>query len=194
MEAADHQNATFCYDEYFEWLYGDARGTAVFLGETILYFLVGPVLWLGIAVFRAKGVHQLQGTAINQLDIASVVALVGTEILKLLCRMWRILVGPLTPPIALYMFCNIATNFMIMMTILLLNASYMLRYIYVVVWKSIRPIQEDFWAAFSIMIGVLMALALAFAAFVKKSDHSNLILLTSECILPGMAAKPMHEG
>ena len=177
IEVFDNQS-TILYD----YLYGDLTGKAILYVNIMLSSLIGPTLMFGIVIFEMFGGDSQKRTIMNRLLSAFLIN--GAILIAILgiCRSVRDVVGPFDYNTAL--FFRVSASFFKLAAYFFYNSLTICRFLFIVVWKRMKGIQDKFWAYFLF----LLAYSLSFWYIIElilSGFHPNddlLINLTQEVI------------
>ena len=166
----------------YDYLYGDMIGKTILYVNILLTSLIGPSLMLGIVIFEMFGGDSQKRTILNRL-LSSI--LINGAILSMMfgiSRVARDVVGPFSYNTAL--FFRTSASFFKLAAYFYYNTLTICRFLFIVVWKRMKGIQDKFWAYF---LG-LLAYVLSFWQITERilsGFHPNddlLINLTQEVI------------
>ena len=105
--------------------------------------VIGPTLMAGIISFEKWGGDSQKRNVINRLFSYALANLLVFTCLIGICRMWRDSVGVIDSKIMIWIECFgyiSVTNFL-----LFTNQMAVLKYLYIVVWKRVKELDDGFW-------------------------------------------------
>ena len=127
----------------YNYLYGDTPGKIVLYSNIVLSSLIGPILMFGIVTFEMFGGDSQKRTIVNRLLSALLINAAMLSILVGIRRITRDTVGLLDYNLAL--FFRISAIFFHIAAGIFYNALTVFRFLFIVVWKRMRGIQDKFW-------------------------------------------------
>ena len=148
----DTQDADFAEDLYqknevlYNYLYGDIEWKIILYSTIFLILFIGPILMFGIVVFEIFGGDSQKRTIINRLLSGFLINAAIFGIMVGVSRIVRECYGLVDSRLGLFMtvarmIVRIASyNFFFCLTIW--------RYLFIVVWKRMRGIQDNFFSIF----------------------------------------------
>lgn len=128
------------------YLYGTVPAKIVYFFMLFITHIIGPILVSGIIIFEKYGGDSQKRNVINRLHSMALMNQILLSILLGVCRVWREIFGLIDFNIMLwiesfaYIFC---ANY-----ILFMNEMTILQYLYIIVWKRIRVLDDGFFAFF----------------------------------------------
>jgi hypothetical protein len=147
-ESIELLNATTYFDlnTFYDYLNTTLPAKIVYVLLTIITYIVGSTLVLGIIIFERKAGDPQKRNVINRLFSMALINQILFFSLVGGCRFWRIAFGLIDPDVMIwiegfgYIFCSNFFLFMNQMTIF--------RYLHIVVWKRVKGLDDEFWAFF----------------------------------------------
>ena len=139
----------------YDYLYGDMFGKTILYVSILLSSLIGPFLMLGIVIFEMFGGDSQKRTILNRL-LSSI--LINGAILSMMfgiCRVGRDVVGPFDYNTAL--FIRISASFFKLAAYFFYNTLTICRFLFIVVWKRMKGIQDKFWAYFLCILAYVLS-------------------------------------
>ena len=148
----DTQDADFAEDLYqknevlYNYLYGDIEWKIILYSTIFLILFIGPILMFGIVIFEIFGGDSQKRTIINRLLSGFLINAAIFGIMVGVSRIVRECYGLVDSRLGLFMtvarmIVRIASyNFFFCLTIW--------RYLFIVVWKRMRGIQDNFFSIF----------------------------------------------
>ena len=130
----------------YDYLYGDMSGKIILYVNILLSSLIGPILMFGIVIFEMFGGDSQKRTIMNRLLSAILINLAILNMMLGICRIVRDLVGPFGYNTAL--FFRISASFFKLNAYSFYNTLTICRFLFIVVWKRMKGIQDKFWAYF----------------------------------------------
>ena len=177
IEVFDNRSAIL-----YDYLYGDATGKTTLYINILLSSLLGPTLMFGIVIFEMFGGDSQKRTILNRLLSAILINSVILSIISGICRIARDVVGPFDYNTAL--FIRISASFFKLAAYFFYNTLTICRFLFIVVWKRMKGIQDKFWAYFLCILAYVLSFwyvtELLLSGFHPNDDL--LINLTQEAI------------
>ena len=139
----------------YDHLYGDMTGKTILYVNILLSSLIGPILMFGIVIFEIFGGDSQKRTIMNRLLSA---LLINSAILGIICGIFRVardVVGPFDYNTAL--FFRISASFFKLAAYFFYNSLTICRFLFIVVWKRMRGIQDKFWAYFLWLLAYVLS-------------------------------------
>ena len=167
-------------DTLYGYLYGDLSGKMILYSNIAASSLVGPMLMIGIVIFEMLGGDSHKRTIVNRLLSAILINIVLWSVLRGIIRTVRDVAGLLDMNLSL--FLRISAQFFINAIYIFYNALTISRYLFIVVWKRMRGVQDKFWS----WLFYLSAYSLSFwinTVFMMTGYHPDqglLICVTAE--------------
>ena len=127
----------------YNYLYGDTPGKIVLYSNILLTSVIGPILMSGIVVYEIFGGDSQKRTIVNRLLSGLLVNMAILGLIGGINRTARDCFGLLDYNLALFLrlliifFKNTAFVFYNLLTLF--------RYLFIVVWKRMRGVQDKFW-------------------------------------------------
>ena len=167
-------------DTLYGYLYGDFSGKIILYSNIAATSLGGPLLMIGIVIFEMLGGDSQKRTIVNRLLSALLINIVLWSLLLGIIRIARDVVGLLEMNVSL--FLRISAQFFLNAIYIFYNALTIIRYLFIVVWKRMRGVQDKFWS----WLFYLSAYSLSFwinTVFILTGYHPDqglLICITAE--------------
>ena len=133
----------------YEYLYGGTRGQLLLYSSTCLLSFVGPILMLGIVIFEMFGGDSQKRTIVNRLLSEILINTALWSILIGTTRIARNVFGLLEFDVA--MFLRSLTMFLRISIYIFYNLLTISRFLFIVVWRRMRGVQDKFWMLFFII-------------------------------------------
>ena len=133
-------------DVIYNYPYGDTLGKIVLAFNLIISSIIGPTLMFGIVIFEILGGDSQKRTILNRLLSACLInaalSLIGIGITRAI----RDALGLFDYNLALIsrLFLRFFTN----SGYIFYNVLTIFRYLFIVVWKRMRGVQDKFWSYF----------------------------------------------
>ena len=143
-ENLDHQ-AELLYKQ----LYGGTGGQILFYSSTCLFSFFGPILMFGIVIFEMFGGDSQKRTIVNRLLSEILINTALWSILVGATRIARNVFGLLEIDVA--MFVRLLTVFLRIAIYIFYNLLTISRFLFIVVWRRMRGVQDRFWMLFFII-------------------------------------------
>ena len=141
IEVFDNQSAVL-----YDYLYGDVTGKTTLYINILLSSLIGPTLMFGIVIFEMFGGDSQKRTIMNRLLSGIFINGAILSMILGICRISRDVVGPFDYNTA--MFFRISASFFKLNAYSFYNTLTICRFLFIVVWKRMKGIQDKFWAYF----------------------------------------------
>ena len=167
-------------DTLYGYLYGDFSGKMILYSNIAAISLCGPLLTIGIVIFEMLGGDSQKRTIVNRLLSALLINIVLWSLLLGIIRIARDVVGLLDMNVSF--FLRISSQFFVNAIYIFYNALTIIRYLFIVVWKRMRGVQDKFWS----WLFYLSAYSLSFwinIVFILTGYHPDqglLICVTAE--------------
>ena len=129
-----------------DYLYGSVPCKIVYVLLLVLTHVLGPLALVGIIAYEKRGGDPQKRNIINRLQTIGLTNQIIFSTLIGLVRVWREIFGLIDFDAMIWIecFCYIAgLNFL-----LLFNEMTIIQFMYIVVWKRVKEINDEFWAFF----------------------------------------------
>ena len=145
----------------YEYLYGNIALYVTYYFGLVLVFILGPLLSLPIVFYERFGADRQKRTIINRLLSLIFINITVQSCIWSLLRLVRSTVGLLEDGsiLLIIMFSQVITTSSLFFS----TEVTILRFLYIVVWKRMKTINDDFWNV------VLMMSTYAFSVFYSTS-------------------------
>ena len=130
----------------YDYIYGDFPSRVSYYIVIFIIVTVGTFLSLTIVIYENFGADPMKRTIINRLDSFIFSNLVITFWIWGLFRILRDLYGLL--PSEKLTFVLFTTQSIGVSSVLFTTERTIFQFLYVVIWKSVRPINDEFWVKF----------------------------------------------
>ena len=177
IEVFDNRSAIL-----YDYLYGDATGKTTLYINILLSSVLGPTLMFGIVIFEMFGGDSQKRTIMNRLLSAIFINGAILSMILGICRISRDVVGPFDYNTA--MFFRISAFFFKHAAYFFYNSLTICRFLFIVVWKRMKGIQDKFWAYFLFLFAYVFSFWYI-TQLILSGFHPNddlLINLTQEVI------------
>ena len=167
-------------DTLYDYLYGNFSGKVILYSNVAASSLFGPMLMIGIVLFEKLGGDSHKRTIVNRLLSALLINIVLWSVLMGVIKTVRDVAGLLEMNVSL--FLRISAQFFLNAIYIFYNALTIVRYLFIVVWKRMRGVQDKFWS----WLFYLSAYSLSFwinTVFIMTGYHPDqglLICITAE--------------
>ena len=164
----------------YHHLYGDISGKIVLYSNATLSSLIGPILMIGIVIFEIFGGDPQKRTIVNRLLSALLFNTAIWSVILGIILILRDVNGLLNFNLA--MLLRLSANFFANVVYIYYNILTIFRYLFIVVWKRMRGVQDQFWS----YIFFLSSYSLSFwfnIVYIMTGFHPNqdlLVYLTKE--------------
>ena len=131
---------------FYNYLYGDTSGKIVLISNLIISSIIGPTLMIGIVIFEVLGGDSQKRTILNRLLSAclinAAISFIGIGIMRVIRDAFGLFDYNIALTLRLFIrfFGNSAYIYYNVLTIF--------RYLFIVVWKRMRGVQDKFWSYF----------------------------------------------
>ena len=101
---------------------------------------------MGIIIFEKKGGDPQKRNVLNRLQSMALTNAMLYCIIIGICRLWREIFGLIDFSYIIWVECSVSvfsSNF-----VFLISEMTIIRYFYIVVWKRVKEIDDEFWACF----------------------------------------------
>ena len=142
-----------------EHLYSGMWGKVGYFFMVFINHIVGPILLLGIIIFETFGGDPQKRNVINRLVSLCCANLILASTLLGVCRVWRELFGLIDVQIMTWI--DWVDQICLVGVTLFVNEMTILRYLYIVVWKRVRGLDDRFWTLFLSILTYSWAFCLA---------------------------------
>ena len=143
-------NQTYDPDEnanlLYEHLYGTIEGKIVLYGSLFLTSVIGPLLAIGIVIFETFGGDSQKRTIVNRLLSIGLGNFAVYSVLVGIVRVVRDICGLLDFQIMVWI--ELFISFWKLPGILFYNQMTVSRYLFIVVWKRMKILDDQFWFVF----------------------------------------------
>ena len=171
----DGKNLTINYDiqrdidevsiQIYEYLYGNAVSHVCYYGLLTLTFIVGPLLCSTIVFYEHFGADSQKRTIINRLCSVIFSNITICSIIWSIVRILRDALGLLpTHLVRMTYFCLETIG---LSTVLFATELAIIRFLYIVIWKHMKTINDEFWMRFVAISTYLIALHLVLPRYLS---------------------------
>ena len=129
-----------------DYLYGSVPCKIVYILLLILTHILGPLALVGIIAYEKRGGDPQKRNIINRLQTIGLTNQIIFSTLIGLVRVWREFFGLIDFDAMIWIECFsyiAGLNFL-----LLFNEMTIIQFMYIVVWKRVKEINDEFWAFF----------------------------------------------
>lgn len=155
-------------DMFYNYLYGNLEGKLALYSSLFLSMIVGPALVIGIILYENFGGDRQKRTIMNRLLSWMLANLALFSILNGILRVVRDCYGLI--PFDIMLWCNFAASFLKVNMVVFYNVLSIVRYLYIVVWKRMKVIDDDFWCVISVLSTIFVSAALSGYGFMIEVD------------------------
>ena len=142
-------------NDTYEYIYGDIASCIWYYTVLVLSLTVGPLLCITIVLYEHFGADSQKRTIINRLVSVIFSNMAINSIIWGLLRILRDAFGLLHfPLVAWILFFHKSIQ---LSTILFSTALSIVRFLYIVIWKRMKPINDEFWMRVLAMSTYLIA-------------------------------------
>ena len=152
-------------------LYGNVEGKVVLYSSLFLTSIIGPALSMGIILFEQFGGDRQKRTIMNRLLSCTLINLALLSIHGGILRIVRDCYGLL--PFGIMLWDNFFVSFLRANTLLFYIELSFSRYLYIVIWKRLRAINDDFWSAFLVLSTIMVSFAVASYSLMAEEDPNR---------------------
>ena len=129
----------------YQYLYGDTLSCIIYYAVIVLVLVVGPLLCTGIVLYERFGADSHKRTILNRLSsfffINFAIQSIIWSILRILRDTIGLLPSHLVTPILAFSH-NLSLS-----SLLFITEVTVLRFMFIVVWKRMKAINDEFWGA-----------------------------------------------
>ena len=131
--------------EMYDYIYGDWLSHSLYLVDIVTVLILGPIFGMTLALFERFGADSQKRTMINRLFSFTLINFsilsFGWGILRLLRDRLGLLSTKLYSPLSIiYMWLDLSSG-------LLITEITVIRFLYIVVWKRMKVINDEFWTS-----------------------------------------------
>ena len=151
-----------------DYLYGSVPCKIVYILLLLLTHILGPLSLAGIIAYEKRGGDPQKRNIINRLQTIGLTNQIIFSTLIGLVRVWREFFGLIDLNIMIWIECFsyiAALNFL-----LLFNEMTVIQVMYIVVWKRVKEINDEFWAFF------LSITTTCFSCWMTTAEHISYTL------------------
>lgn len=159
----------------YESLYGGTQGKILLYWSIFLFSVVGPLLMLGIVFFEMFGGDSQKRTIINRLLSAILINTAIWSILWGITRVVRDTCGLVDYNLAL--FFRLSSIFLRTSIYIFYNLLTISRFLFIVVWKRMRGVQDKFWMLFLTITAYLLSFWIVGLIFISGAHPNNGIMI-----------------
>ena len=137
-------------NDLYDYLYGGFPAKAAYFCMTFIVHFLGPIILLGIVAFEKYGGDPQKRNIINRLQSLALINQIMLSLMLGVCRVWRAIFGLIDFDVMVWIesiasiFC---ANF-----ILFWDQMAIIQFLYIVVWKRFRALDDEFWAFFLFLL------------------------------------------
>lgn len=166
-------------NELYEIVYGSIDGKISFYVCTFLISFVGPIFFGGLILYETQGGDPQKRTIVNRLlsCIFGITLLYG--IYWGLIRLLRNSCGLLPNDVMLWV--GFFDDWVKDAGLLFFNELTILRYLYIVIWRRLKVINDDFWMVFLCLTTLAISFIIATTQFMigRRSKFGSFITVVS---------------
>ena len=130
-------------EEYHIYLYGAVLSKVWFYLSHFIVAFIGPCMSIGIVLYEIFGGDRQKRNIMNQLLSGFIITCFIPNTICSMCKIWLDLFGLIDERI---MCCLIAfCYFVVLLGIAFVNELTIIRFMYIVVWKRVKVINDQFW-------------------------------------------------
>ena len=142
--------------DIYQYLYGDTLSCTLYYVVLVSILLVGPLLCLTIVFYEHFGLDRQKRTILNRLSSHIFSNIAINSFIWSLLRILRDNIGLLKhqviTPVALF-----SAGIWLSSTLFITELT-VFRFLYIVVWKRLKAINDDFWNCILVLSNVLIAI------------------------------------
>lgn len=153
----------------YEYLYGNVSSRICYYAVIALILFLAPLLCTSIVLYEHFGADRQKRTIINRLSSQFFINIAIQSIIWSIMRILRDVLGLL--PTHLITPVIVVSNTMKLSSVLFLTELTVVRFLYIVVWKRMKLINDAFWNAVLMISTYLVAIFLALSVVLGR-DHS----------------------
>ena len=171
-------NATLSPDAKKEELYNHVYGSVeakigFYVGLFIVHFVVGPIMCIGIVLFEMYGGDPMKRNVMNRLVSLILCNIVVLAWLTGIAKVWRDCYGLIDYRWMVWILA--LKQALVASAMIFYNEATILRFFYVVVWKRIRALDDEFWIRLFAITGYVTVLAFATASAIIHVPEESFI-------------------
>ena len=155
----------------YDYLYGNLEGKLALYSSLFFSSIVGPVLMIGIILYENFGGDRQKRTIMNRLLSWMMAALSTLRILNGILRIVRDSYGLI--PFDIMLWYYFVEGFLKVSLVVYYNVLSMVRYLYIVIWKRMKVIDDDFWCTFTVLSTICVSSALSGYSFMSEADPNT---------------------
>ena len=131
---------------YHEYMYGTLSTKLGYYLMLLMAHIIAPILILGMVFFEIKGGDPQKRNILNRLQSMALTNGIMYCIVIGICRLWREIFGLIDFSFMVWVECFV--NILCINFVFLFSEMTILQYLYIVVWKRVKEIDDEFWAFF----------------------------------------------
>ena len=156
----------------YEYLYGNVSSRICYYAVIALILFLAPLLCTSIVLYEHFGADRQKRTIINRLSSQFFINIAIQSIIWSIMRILRDVLGLL--PTHLITPVIVVSNTMKLSSVLFLTELTVVRFLYIVVWKRMKLINDAFWNAVLMISTYLVAIYLAISVFLTRNNTYNM--------------------
>ena len=133
-------------ERLYDYMYGSMICKISYILLLLLTHILGPLLLLGIIAFEKRGGDPQKRNIINRLQSIGISSHIIFTITIGLIRSWRGIFGLIDFDVMIWIECLAYTA--LLNCILIINEMTIIQFMYIIVWKRVKGIDDEFWALF----------------------------------------------
>ena len=171
-ESSNFDNLTTSSEILYEYLYGDSFSRIIYYFGIAIVLLLGPLSCTAIVLYERFGADSQKRTIINRLSSLFFTNIAIQSIIWSILRILRDSLGLL--PTHLITPVILVSHSIKLSTMLFITEITVLRFMYIVVWKRMRTLNDDFWGIVLAISTYLVAIYLAISVFLTRNNTYNM--------------------
>ena len=133
-------------ERLFAYMYGSMICKTSYILLLLLTHILGPLFLLGIIAFEKRGGDPQKRNIINRLQSIGISSHIIFTITIGLIRSWRGIFGLIDFDVMIWIECLAYTA--LSNCILIFDEMAIIQFMYIIVWKRVKGIDDEFWALF----------------------------------------------
>ena len=171
-ESSRFDNFTEPSEVLYEYLYGDPFSRIVYYFWIALVLLLGPLACTTIVLYERFGADSQKRTIINRLSSLLFTNIAILSIIWSIMRILRDSLGLLPTQLitpVLFVAASIRLS-----TVLFISEHVFLRFMYIVVWKRMRTLNDEFWSIVLAISTYLVSIYLSISVYLGRNNRNDM--------------------
>lgn len=150
-------NTTLSSTIIYEYLYGEIVSRIIHLTVIVFIIGIGPLLCTVIVLYEYIGADRRKVTIINRLRPPIYINIALQSLIWGIVRIFRDILGLL--PYALVTPLLALSQILLLSALLLATELTVFRFVFIVVWKRVKPFDDEFWSLALMIVTHLVAVS-----------------------------------